>query len=212
MKRLVFLTLILIALAGQRLSAETPASSPESVVSDLYKLEASKHGPFFQTKDHGVVTKYFADPLAQLIWKDAVTSKGEVGALDFDPLYGSQDHDIKKFSLRKSKSEQDAAEVIASFENMGRKTNITFSLVLTKAGWKISDIKGADGKHLIRLLGGKSRAATRWEKRIAASPPIFCHRLRRSRSTRALCRRNCEKLARSHPINRIRNSQPLTTA
>jgi len=86
-------------------------------------------------------------------------SKGEVSALDADPLYDAQDFDIKKFSLRKSKSEKDSAEVIASFENMGHKTEITFSLVLTKTGWKISDIKYADGRHLVGLLGGKQFCA-----------------------------------------------------
>jgi hypothetical protein len=46
-----------------------------------------KNSPFFPTKDHGLVNKYFSERLAQLIWKDAVSSRGEVGALDFDPLY-----------------------------------------------------------------------------------------------------------------------------
>src|SRR5947209_18796860 len=89
------LTLIFIALASQQLTAETPKSvaqsSPEGLVSELYKLHEKKQSPFFQTKDHGVMTQYFSERLAQLIWKDAVTSKGEVGALDFDPLYDAQD-------------------------------------------------------------------------------------------------------------------------
>ena len=90
MKRNLILPLILIALASQQLTAETPKSvaqsSPEGLVSDLYKLEEKKQSPFSQTKDHGLVTKYFSERLAQLIWKDAVKSKGEVGALDFDPF------------------------------------------------------------------------------------------------------------------------------
>src|SRR5438094_10515284 len=88
MKRNLILPLILIALASQQLTAETPTavdqSSPEGLVSDLYKLDEKKQSPFFQTKDHGVVTKYFSERLAQLIWKDAVTSNGEVGALAAD--------------------------------------------------------------------------------------------------------------------------------
>ena len=159
MKLNLILPLILIALASQQLTAKTPTSvdqsSPEGLVSDLYKLDEKKQGPFSQTKDRGLVTKYFSERLAQLIWKDAVNSKGEVGAIDFDPLYDAQDFDIKKFSIRKAKSEKDSAEVIASFENMGHKTEITFSLVLTKTGWQISDIKYADGRHLVGLLGGK---------------------------------------------------------
>src|SRR5439155_18297010 len=145
MKRNFIMPVLLIALATKQLTAETPKllahSAPEGLVSDLLKLNEKKQSPFSQTKDRGLVTKYFSERLAQLIWKDAVKSKGEVGALDADPLYDAQDFDIKKFSLRKSKSEKDSAEVIASFENMGRKTEITFSLILTKTGWKISDIK-----------------------------------------------------------------------
>jgi hypothetical protein len=138
----------------QHSSAETPApqSSPEALVSDLYKQKTS---PFFQTKDHGLVDKYFSEGLAQLIWKDAVSSKGEVGALDFDPHYDAQDTDIKKFSLRKSNSGKDSAEVIVLFENMGHKTEITYCLVLTKMCWKISNIKYADGRNLLDLLRGK---------------------------------------------------------
>src|SRR5438093_13449925 len=82
MKRNLILPLILIALASQQLTAETPKSvaqsSPEGLVSDLYKLDEKKQGPFSQTKDRGLVTKYFSERLAQLIWKDAVKSKGEV--------------------------------------------------------------------------------------------------------------------------------------
>ena len=81
MKHNLILPLILLALASQQLNAETPRSvahlSPEGLVSDLYKLEEKKQSPFSQTKDHGLVTKYFSERLAQLIWK---------GALDFDPL------------------------------------------------------------------------------------------------------------------------------
>ena len=154
MKLKLAFTVFLLVGTIQQSSAETPAPqfSAEALVADLYKQKAN---PFFQTKDHGLVDKYFSERLAQLIWKDAVSSKSEVGALDFDPRYDAQDTDIKKLSLRKSMSGKDAAEVIASFENMGHKTEITYSLVLTKMGWKISNIKYADGRNLVTLLSGK---------------------------------------------------------
>jgi Protein of unknown function (DUF3828) len=154
MKLKLIFALFLLAGSVQPSSAETtvPQSSPETLVSDLYK---QKNSPFSQTKDRGLVNKYFSERLAQLIWKDAVSSKGEVGALDFDPLYDAQDVDIKKFSLRKSRSEKNTAEVIASFENMGHKTEVTYTLVLAKMGWQIADIKYSDGRSLVRLLGGK---------------------------------------------------------
>src|SRR5213593_212337 len=103
MKLNLILPLILIALASQELTAETPKSvaqsSPEGLVSDLYKLDEKKQSPSSQTIDHSFVTTYVSDRLAQLIWKDAMKSKGEVSALDADPLYDAQEFDIKKFSL-----------------------------------------------------------------------------------------------------------------
>jgi hypothetical protein len=73
--KLVF-TLFLLVGTIQQSFAETPVpqSFPEALVSDLYK---QKNSPFFQTKDHGLVNKYFSERLAQLIWKDAVSSKGK---------------------------------------------------------------------------------------------------------------------------------------
>src|SRR2546428_14075854 len=104
MERNLILPLILIALASQQLTAETPKSvaqsSPEGLVSDLYKLDEKKQSPFSQTKDHGLVTKYFSERLAQLIWNVAMKSKGEVSALDAHPIYDAQGFDIKKISLQ----------------------------------------------------------------------------------------------------------------
>src|SRR5947208_15313970 len=117
MKLNLILPLILIALASQQLTAETPKSvaqsSPEGLVSDLYKLDEKKQSPFSQTKDHDLVTKYFSERFAQLIWKDAVKSKGEVGAFDADPLYDAQDFETKKVSLIKTKSVIASTTVIA---------------------------------------------------------------------------------------------------
>ena len=151
--KLVFTVFLLVGTI-QRSSTETPVlqSLSEALVFDLYK---QKNSPFFQTKDHGLVDKYFSERLAQIIWKDALSSKDEVGALDFDPRYDAQDTDIKKFSLRKSKSGKEEAEVIASFENMGHKTEITYSLVFTKMGWKIFNIRYADGRKLVGFLSRK---------------------------------------------------------
>ena len=64
-------------------------------------------------------------------------------------------HAFVLFALRKSKSGKDEAEVIAAFENMDHKTEITYSLVLTKMGWKISNIRYADGRDLVGLLSGR---------------------------------------------------------
>ena len=70
--------------------------SPNALVADLYRVHNQKHSPFFQTRSRALLYKYFEKGLADMIWKDAVHSKGEVGAIDGDPLYNAQDMDIKK--------------------------------------------------------------------------------------------------------------------
>ena len=134
-------------------------SSPESLVADLYKQENAGHSPFFQTKQRGLLDRYFTAQLSCLIWKDTVTSQahGEVGALDGDPLYDAQDMEITHFALRAAPAHlgKGEATVIASFKNMGHKTKVIYSLLLTKTGWRISDITYGDGRTLVGILSEK---------------------------------------------------------
>src|SRR5947208_2129590 len=89
--------------------------SPEALVADLYRQHDRKRSPFFQTRSRALLYKYFEKSLADMIWKDAVTSRGEVGALDGDPLYDAQDMEIKKFSIGKPIYESGKAKVNVSF-------------------------------------------------------------------------------------------------
>jgi hypothetical protein len=131
----------------------SPPVSPEALVADLYKQQDRKAGPFFQTRSRELIEKYFVTRLAQLIYKDAL--RKEDPHLDFDPLYDAQDFQIKNFAIRKSKSEETKAEVMASFDNIGVKTEVVYALVLTKAGWRIADVKYKDHPDLIGILSGK---------------------------------------------------------
>ena len=92
--------------------------------------------------------KYFEKNLADAIWKDAVTSKGEVGALDGDPLYDAQDMDIKKFAIGKSTFEDGKARVNVTFENFGQPKSFVFTLVNGRSGWRINNIEYGEGRSL----------------------------------------------------------------
>src|SRR5437660_7490022 len=83
------------ALRGQ--SRLTNRMSPNTLVADLYRQHERKHSLFFQTRSRALLYKYFEKNLADMIWKDAAGSKGEVGAIDGDPLYDAQDMEIRKF-------------------------------------------------------------------------------------------------------------------
>src|SRR4051812_17884128 len=137
----------LIAAASWSAQPSTTAS-PDGLVKDLYRVHNQKHSPFFQTRNRALLDKYFEKPLADLIWKDARNSKGEVGVIDGDPLYDAQDMEIKKFAIAKPRLEEGRAMVDATFENLGQKKTITYIVVKGKTGWRIRDIVYGEGRTL----------------------------------------------------------------
>lgn len=114
--------------------------SPKALVADLYREHDRKRGPFFQTRNRALLYKYFEKSLADLIWKDAVNSKGEVGVIDGDPLYDAQDMEIRKFAIAKTVYDSGKARVNVTFENFAKPTTIIFILGNGRSGWRISDI------------------------------------------------------------------------
>lgn len=145
----VIVTLIICATAGVVFSqTRTTAKTPDALVAELYQAHKNKRGPFFQTRSRALVDKYFEKSLADLIWKDARTSKGEVGVIDGDPLYDAQDMEIKKFAIAKPRFEEGRAMVDATFENFGQNKTITYIVVKGRTGWRIRDIVYGEGRTL----------------------------------------------------------------
>ena len=138
--------LVIVALATS--ASASYAQSPDALVADLYKQHDAKRSPFFQTKSRARVDKYFTNGLADMIWKDAITSKGEVGALDGDPLYDTQDAKIRHFAVGKASIKGDTATVPVTFTNFGKKEKIDFSLKKVKGVWKIDNINYGSGGSL----------------------------------------------------------------
>jgi len=142
-KLIVALLACVCATGGWATKAQTTSkgiTTPAALVADLYRAQKQKRGPFFQTRSRALVYKYFEKDLADLIWHDAVTSKGEVGVIDGDPLYDAQDMEIKNFVINKSRHEAANELVDATFQNFGEKKTITFIVMKDAAGWRIHDI------------------------------------------------------------------------
>lgn len=133
-------------------AGEPQSANAKELVADLYKQHDAQKGPFFQTKDRAAVDKYFTKQLADLIWKDATTSEGEVGAIDGDPLYDAQDMEIKNFAIGDAVIKADAATVPVTFLNFGKKVTITFSLKQENKAWKIDNISYTRGDSLMKWL------------------------------------------------------------
>lgn len=120
------------------------AAAPDAVVKELYKQHDAKNSPFFQTKDRAAVDKYFTKKLADLIWQDAVNSKGEVGALGADPLYDAQDTEITGLKIQADQVDGDQALVLVTFKNFGEAKSLIYNVERENGAWKISNITGDD--------------------------------------------------------------------
>jgi hypothetical protein len=156
---LLFLAAAFSLIAGRSVQGQTAAGqrlSPKALVADLYRVHNLKRSPFFQTRSRALLDEYFEKGLADLIWKDAVRSKGEVGALDGDPLYNAQDFEITNFAIGKPSYVEGKAKVVVTFENFGKPKTIVFIMVNGRAGWRINDIDWTDGNTLRGILKGET--------------------------------------------------------
>lgn len=126
--------------------------TPSALVADLYRVHNAHKSPFFQDKNRALVDKYFTKATADLIWKDATTARGEVGALDGDPLYDAQDTQIKRFMVGAAVVAGEKATVPVTFTNYGKKKTVTFALVKEGVKWKIDDISYGTDYTLVSLL------------------------------------------------------------
>lgn len=144
--------------ASDAVGGESQAVRAERVVADLYKQHDAKKSPFFQTKDRASVDRYFAKELAELIWKDAVSSAGEIGALDADPLYYAQDIEIKNFKIWPAEIKESAANVKVTFSNYSENMSLDFSLELVNDNWKIANIYYGGKENLLAWLNSSPPA------------------------------------------------------
>lgn len=137
--------------ASSTVAAPPASASPreaETLVAALYRDHDAGRSPFFQTGSRAPLDQYFEPSLAELIWKDAVEAKGEVGALGFDPLYDGQDVEPKNLTVQPAQVEGTTARVPVSFDSYGEKRQVTYVLAHAGGTWKISDIRYADGRTL----------------------------------------------------------------
>jgi len=149
--RLALLPLLILGCTAG-LHAGDP-QTPETLIASLYKQHETKT-PFFQVENKALLDSFFAKSLADALWKDAKESRGEVGALSFDPLFDSQDSDITYFTIHQAKMQGDTATVAVTFSNFGRKKKLVFSLVAQGDLWRITDIRYAKDLTLAGLLAG----------------------------------------------------------
>jgi cation diffusion facilitator CzcD-associated flavoprotein CzcO len=133
---------------------EAPVVSfPEAVVKELYRVHRNGSGHVFEKQGRKQQQQFFDRKLAALIWKNlSETPEGEVGNIDFDPLYNAQDTQVKSFRVGAAALKGDTATVPVTFTNFDRKVRIEFRLVNTREGWRVSNIVYGGGSDLVQIL------------------------------------------------------------
>jgi hypothetical protein len=128
----------------QPAAAAAGEEAPDVVLSNLYEIHAkdfkSNKDQFLDGKSRKLLDKFFDKNLANLIWKDLTTNKDEVGVIDFDPFYASQDPNIKNVKVTAAMINGDKATDTVTFTDSGIKTTLVYRLVKENGTWKISDI------------------------------------------------------------------------
>lgn len=151
---------------SKALRAASKPTAPDVIVKRLYKEQKAGTGPFFQTKSRARIDKYFAKEIADLIWKDAVAAKGEVGKLDFDPLFGVHDPTFTDFVIMDTGwggdvkfGPKNEAVVQVTFKLSGIERMVSFRFHQQKSKlWKIYDIRypgDGDDRFLKQILSAK---------------------------------------------------------
>ncbi|GLH76039.1 hypothetical protein SSBR45G_09470 [Bradyrhizobium sp. SSBR45G] len=151
------LLLGLAMLAAAPLHAQAPASDPVGMMTAIYTRVAKgkgEDGGNFVIETKKARATYLSTSLAaQWAKMDARTPKGEVGAVDFDPITNSQDPDVASFKVTPEKQEADKATLAVTITGHRNERKeqadsvIRYDLVREAGQWKIDDIRGAvDGQ------------------------------------------------------------------
>lgn len=146
--------LILLAAAA----AQPPAQAPKAWLEHVY---AGYRSESFNPFDHP--DRYFSPRLAAAIAEDARLAKGEVGYLDGDPICQCQDPDGLKARVQRVIAQgpnKATAQVSIGLTGYDARP-ARFTLVRTRAGWRIDDVWSKDEPSLLRAIEDANRKARR---------------------------------------------------
>ena len=138
----------LLAIAAPAGAQDLPAA--KSFVSGLYSAYQRQPGPDYLGKQMGDV---FAPDLIALIRREAASvPKGDVGALDGDPICDCQDWQISKVEVTVAAPTPGAAEAEVRFQNAGEPRQVRLDLLAVQGRWRVADVHTPDMPSLAKLL------------------------------------------------------------
>lgn len=143
---------ILLAAAAAQPQAESPKAFMERIYASYRN---SDYSPFTRPE------RVFAPRLLAAINEDSRLNQGEVGYLGGDPICQCQDATGLKTTIKRVKLQSGGkATVSVSIGLEGYKPRpATFSLVRTKAGWRIADVSAPDEPSMLKGIEAANRQA-----------------------------------------------------
>lgn len=135
---------------------EAGASGPESVVRTLYERYPAGGRKVIENEPEAVLRMYFDDKLAGLFVRDHECKVREQGVcrLDASTMYDSQDPGAG--DLRVCAMDPVRHTVAVHFWGGGpERTTVTYLLIRTASGWRISNMLYARGRPIVDALSAK---------------------------------------------------------
>ncbi|MDX2235753.1 MAG: DUF3828 domain-containing protein [Hyphomonadaceae bacterium] len=128
----------LVLLAAIALAACAPAPpGPDAAVDALYApyLQAGGAPPPLLERD------IFTPELkAEIDRATTYANLLDTPVIDYDPVVGAQDWEIKAVSVAEIERAEDAARVVARFDNMGAPQEVAYAMRLVDGVWRVDDI------------------------------------------------------------------------
>lgn len=150
--------MILAFIIGAVLGA-SPAAAANTPKAFMQRLYAGYRDPNFNPFDHPERT--FARQLLSAMNEDARLAQGEVGYVDADPVCQCQDATGMRatvVSVKLQGANKATANVSLRFDgSMARP--VKFSLVRTKAGWRIADVSSSEEPSFLGAIENSNRSA-----------------------------------------------------
>ena len=144
-------------LTNSAAAAQGRAATAEQLIRDLYALhdadlKGARGDRLLDGESRRYLDKIFAKHLADLIWKDLKTHREEVGVIDFDLFYNSQDPHASNLRIHAVSVTNRKATVHATFDDESRRQTIIYLLTKENGAWKIANISYGKGENLLKYF------------------------------------------------------------
>jgi hypothetical protein len=143
------------ATTSSQLARQT--QTPGQLIKEIYVIhaqdtKAETEDRIVNNKNRRYLDEYFDKNLANLIWNDLTMHQDEIGVIDFDLFYATQDPQITNLRIGQAQIINGKATIRVTFNNAGAKETVIYLLTQANDKWKIADIKYSNGESLLKYF------------------------------------------------------------